>query len=154
MRELILLAEDSLHDVVEFKRALKSLGVHNSIHVVSDGYQAVDYIAGVGIYGDREQYPEPGILFLDLIMPRADGWFVLNWLTTKPEHADLLKIVITGLAQSNRLRDAYSLGAQSFLTKPLKPDELKCLLEYWPERWVLKEPGHGSHRNQSGIISA
>ncbi|HZV33109.1 MAG TPA: response regulator [Verrucomicrobiae bacterium] len=140
MPDLILLAEDSPFDAFHFKRVLKAVGVFNPVHVATDGYQAIAYIAGEGFYADRERFPEPGILFLDLIMPRADGWFVLNWLNTKRERFNLLTIVLTGIAQSNQLRDAYSLSAHSFMYKPLKPAELKGLINYWPDRWLLKEP--------------
>ncbi|HZV37007.1 MAG TPA: response regulator, partial [Verrucomicrobiae bacterium] len=76
MSKLILLAEDSFDDALVFKRALRKAGILNRVEVVRDGFQAIAYIAGEGFYADRERFPEPGILFLDLVMPRADGWFV------------------------------------------------------------------------------
>lgn len=140
MRNLILLAEDSPFDAFQFKSVLKAAGVFNPVQVATDGHQAIAYIAGEGSYADRERFPEPAILFLDLIMPRADGWFVLNWLNTKRERFNLLTVVLTGIAQSNRLRDAYSLGAHSFMYKPLKPAELQGVIDYWPDLWLLKAP--------------
>ncbi|HZV35428.1 MAG TPA: response regulator [Verrucomicrobiae bacterium] len=138
MSNLILLAEDSYDDALFFKRALKKAGVQNPVHVVSDGAQAIAYILGDGFYADRERFPEPSIVFLDLIMPRADGWVVLNWLSTQANKYNLFVIVMTGAGEISQMGDAYSMGAHSFVFKPIQAAEIKALIEYWPARWMLK----------------
>lgn len=143
MSNVILLADDSPDDVLIFKRTLRRVGIANPVHVVTDGFQAIAYMTGEGFYADRKRFPEAQILFLDLLMPRADGWFVLNWLSTQPPERRPLVIVLTGLGDLGRLHDAYSMGAHSFLFKPIQEVELRGLMEYWPERWELKSGRKG-----------
>jgi CheY-like chemotaxis protein len=152
MSNVILLAEDSPDDVLFFKRVMKAVGILNPISVVTDGYQAIAYIKGEGFYADRERFPEPAILFLDLLMPRADGWSVLNWLSTQPAGKGLLTIVISGISDYMRLNDAYAMGAHSFVFKPIQEEELRGLIEFWPDYWMLK-PSHSKKPGLSQLLS-
>ena len=72
-RRAILLVEDNEDDVFLMKRALKSAGITNPLQVVEDGQRAVDYLAGKGQFSDREKYPFPAIMFLDLKLPMKHG---------------------------------------------------------------------------------
>ncbi|HZV36809.1 MAG TPA: response regulator [Verrucomicrobiae bacterium] len=138
MDNVILLAEDSEADVLNFKRVLESVGLCNPVQVVRDGHEAIAYMKGEGQYADRERFPVPSILFLDLLLPRVDGWFVLNWLSTQRLPNKFLIIVITGLEELLRLQEAYSKGAHSFIVKPFQAEEVKGLIKYWPELWMHK----------------
>ncbi|HTG42920.1 MAG TPA: response regulator [Verrucomicrobiae bacterium] len=77
---LILIVEDTDEDAELLKIAIRKNGSPNPIHVVQDGREAIDYLCGAGKYSDRQTYPFPGVLFLDLKLPRLNGFDVLRWL--------------------------------------------------------------------------
>jgi CheY-like chemotaxis protein len=140
MTDPILLVEDSPDDVVFLKRALVETGVGNLLHVVVDGQQALDYLAGKNKYTDRATYPLPHLIFLDLKLPRVSGLEVLRWLRAQPEFSRMIVIVLTSSDHPADVKQAYALGANSYLTKPLKPAELtdlvKAVADYWLKRNV------------------
>jgi CheY-like chemotaxis protein len=114
----ILLVEDNEDDVFLMKRVLKRGCITNPLQVVSDGQQALDYFAGVGEYADRERFPLPSLVFLDLKLPYVDGFEVLSWLRQQPPLASIIVFVLTSSAELRDHQKAYSLGAKSYLTKP------------------------------------
>jgi CheY-like chemotaxis protein len=142
----ILIAEDSLQDLQMLLRAFESAGVQNPVKVVHDGFEAIQYLAGEGIYSDREQYPFPSILLLDLNMPKRDGFDVLNFLEQNALSKKLLKIVLTGLSDRRLIDKAYHMGANSFLHKPTRPEDLQNLVHFFKEYWLIfnKPPGSSS----------
>ena len=117
--ETILLAEDNEDHVVLIKRAFAKANLLNPLQVVTDGREAIAYLRGEGVYANREQYPFPALLLLDLKMPNCDGFDVLQWLREQ-KSIPMPRIVV--LTTSDRVFDmqrAYELGAHSFLTKPV-----------------------------------
>src|SRR2546421_2007732 len=80
----ILQVEDDPNDVFFFQRAMKKAGVPNPTHVVSDGQQAIDYLQGAGKFADREQFPLPSLVLLDLKLPYVMGLEVLRWIRQQP----------------------------------------------------------------------
>lgn len=139
MGNLILLADDSPDDVLFFKRVLEAICVSNPLHVVGDGQEAIAYLMGEGEYADRVRHPKPCILFLDLLMPGADGWVVMEWLAKHPQ-SNLLVFVLSNVGDYTRLHEAYSLGAHSFILKPVQAAELRALIQYWPGPWKIRTP--------------
>ena len=118
--ETILLAEDDPDHVLLVERAFVSVRLQNPVQVVADGVEAVAYLNGDGQYSDREAFPVPSLLLLDLKMPNKDGFEVLEWIRDHPAIGAVLRVVV--LTTSDRIYDvnrAYQLGAHSFLTKPL-----------------------------------
>lgn len=114
---IILLAEDTEDDVILIQRAFREARIRTPLIVVHDGEEAICYLAGLGRFGDRKQFPFPDLFLLDLKMPVRDGFEVLRWIRTKPE---LKKLPVIVLTQSDRIKDAnqaYQLGAYSFLVK-------------------------------------
>lgn len=143
MKNIILLAEDDPDDVFFFTCVLKASGVINPLIVLRDGAETVAYLIGEGRYGDREKYPLPAILVLDLKMPRVDGLGVLQRVQTQPELDGMLTIVLTHLEDTVALREAYSMGANTFLFKPLMKEELDSLIENFPDKWdISTRPSH------------
>ncbi len=133
-QSVYLLAEDSENDVFLMERAFKTSGIPNPLHVVTDGEQAIKYLAGEGKYANRKEFPLPGVVLLDLNMPRKNGFEVLEWIRAQPM---LKRIVVMILTTSNRSADAdraFDLGANFYLTKPGKFQELvkltQCLQEW------------------------
>src|SRR6266481_326981 len=135
--QIILLAEDDSNDVLLIQRAFQKAGLRNTLKTVRDGDQAISYLSGKGIYSDREQYPLPFLLLLDLKMPGTDGFEVLQWLRSEPELKRLLVVVLTSSNLQADVDRAYELGANSYLVKPVGFDEMLHLVKrfeiYWSE---------------------
>ena len=131
----VLIAEDGENDVELLRRSFRQAGLDVPMHVVPDGEACIAYLSGVEKYGNREEYPLPDLLLLDLKMPRTNGFEVLKWIKTQPSLAALRVVVLTS---SERIRDinlAYQLGANSFLTKPLNfidfTNTIQAMYNFW-----------------------
>ena len=120
----ILLAEDIEDDALVIKRVLKKAGIINPIIVVPDGEEAIQYLSGADVYADREKFPLPRVVLLDLKMPKVGGFEVLEWCKTQPQLCDILLIILTGQHEVGAMSRAYSLGADSFLTKPCNVEDI------------------------------
>src|ERR1041385_3660353 len=114
----ILLAEDNPDDVLLTQLALQKARLVNPLHVARDGEEAIAYLAGTGIYADREQYPLPILLLLDLNMPKVTGFEVLEWLREHSFEHHLSVAILTDSDSGPDMRRAYELGADSYLIKP------------------------------------
>jgi CheY-like chemotaxis protein len=114
----ILLVEDNEGDIFIFKRLAKKAELENLICIARDGEQAVEYLAGTGKYADRAEYPVPGLVVLDLKIPRKDGCEVLRWIRAQPATHELNVVVLTSSAEPRDLTCARELGALSYLIKP------------------------------------
>jgi CheY-like chemotaxis protein len=117
--DVILLAEDDEDHAFLAQRAFKHAGLLNPIFVVEDGEQVISYLRGEGKYANRDEFPLPSLLLLDLKMPNKNGFEVLEWLRTQPSLSALRVIVLTSSGATLDINRAYQLGANSFLTKPL-----------------------------------
>jgi len=131
----ILLVEDVEDDVFFMRRALRQANISNPLKVASDGQVAIDYLSGLGKYGDRSQYPMPSLVFLDLKMPHKNGFEVLEWIRQHRELDTLTVIVLTSSSEERDIQQTYRLGARSFLIKPPSPemlfDLMSALKNYW-----------------------
>jgi CheY-like chemotaxis protein len=132
---VILLAEDRDDDVVLITRAFRQAYVTNPLYVVRDGAEAIAYLSGEGRYNNREEFPLPDLLLLDLKMPRVDGFEVLNWIRQQPTLGALRVVVLTSSDELRDVNRAYRLGANSFMVKPLDFEDVvhmgQCLTKYW-----------------------
>jgi CheY-like chemotaxis protein len=135
--KFILLVEDEADDVLLIQRAFQKAGMQNLLKIVRDGEQAIDYLDGTGVYADREQYPMPFLVLLDLNMPRTDGFEVLQRVRGEAELKRLLIVVLTSSNQQRDVDRAYELGANSYLVKPVEFDEMVHMIQrfeaYWSE---------------------
>src|SRR4051794_7136001 len=114
-RPVILLVDDNPHDVVLIRLAFRKVGIIDTIHLVKDGAEAVRYIKGEANYADRNQFPAPTLVLLDLKMPQASGFDVLRWIRTQPELSRTVVVVMSGSKNDEDIDLAYSLGADSYL---------------------------------------
>ena len=133
---LILLAEDQEDDVLLIRRAFSRGKISNPLQVVRDGKEVVEYLKGEGRFSSRSEYPLPELLLLDLKMPRMNGFDVLRWIRRQPSLSRLRVLVLTA---SDAVRDvnlAYSLGANSFLVKPIEFENCVELGEIIREYWL------------------
>jgi DNA-binding response OmpR family regulator len=121
---VILLVEDDPNDVLFMCRALKKAQIRQSIRVASDGQQAIDYLEGSGIYGDRTRYPFPCLVLLDLKLPKKSGLEVLRWVRNHGEHKDVPVVMLTSSGQEEDRSEAMRQGIESYQVKPLSFDAL------------------------------
>jgi len=140
---VILLAEDREDDIVLITKAFSRAWIDNPMHVVRDGEEAINYLAGKGKYAIRSEYPLPTLLLLDLKMPRADGFDVLQWIRTQPSLSNLVVVVLTSSEDIRDVNRAYQLGANSFLIKPMDFENAKALAEMIRDYWLrANKPPH------------
>lgn len=132
----ILLVEDNEDDVFLMKRALKNAGIINPLVVVEDGQQAVDYLSGAGEFSDRDQYPLPTIVFLDLKLPIKMGLDVLAWIKGRPELENVVVVVLTSSNEPSDIKEAYRLGANSYVVKPPTASQLQDLAKAFKWYWL------------------
>ena len=142
--KLILLVEDWEADALLFMETLRRSGLGNPLVVLHDGDETIHYLAGDGQYADRERFPMPSVLLLDLNLPKTRGWEVLQWIRSRREFTDLFVVVLTGSFRGGDLHRAYQLGANSFLGKPCNEEDLRKLANSFPDHWLSSEACHGS----------
>jgi CheY-like chemotaxis protein len=132
---VILLAEDREDDIIMIQRAFSLAGIPNPVHVVRDGEQVLAYLKGEGTYANRDEYPLPDLLLLDLQMPRMDGFEVLRWIRDQLHLSTLRIVVLTSSTDMRDINVAYRLGASSFMVKPIDFQDLihlaKVLTQFW-----------------------
>ncbi len=118
LRHQILLVEDNRDDVLFMRRALKQSALGYAMQVVVDGQQAVDYLAGAGKFKNRDEYPMPSIIFLDLKLPFLSGFDVLAWIRRHPNLKDIPVVILTSSPEQRDQDRARQLAAQAYLIKP------------------------------------
>jgi CheY-like chemotaxis protein len=132
----VLVVEDNPTDVMLIRRAFIKANIGNPLQVVHDGDEAVQYLAGEGIFADRTGYPLPAVMLLDLKLPRRSGLEVLQWVRGRTALRRLPVVVLTSSNQSQDVNRAYDLGANSYLVKPVEFDELKDMLGKVNVYWI------------------
>jgi CheY-like chemotaxis protein len=131
----ILMAEDDDNDVFFLERAFKQAQITNPIQRVRDGEEAIAYLQGEGPYADRQKYPLPRFMLVDLKMPRKNGFEVIAWTRQQPGIKRLPIAVLTSSKEEPDINRAYDIGANTYLVKPVKFDDLletvKTLSMFW-----------------------
>ena len=116
---VILLVEDNPNDVELTIRALKKASIANTIVVARDGVEALDYLLLRGAWANRPAATAPQVVLLDLKLPRVDGLEVLRALRQDPRTRLLPVVVLTSSQEEQDLISSYSLGANSYMRKPV-----------------------------------
>jgi CheY-like chemotaxis protein len=132
----ILLVEDNKDDVFLMERALQAARIANPVMVVETGQEATDYLAGAGKFADRERYPLPAVVFLDLKLPFVYGHELLAWIRRQKQFESLIVIVLTSSNEASDLSRCYSLGANSYLVKPPTAEQLEALAKAFKWQWL------------------
>jgi len=131
----ILLVEDNEDDAYLMTRALRTAEIDSPVHVVTDGEQAVNYLKGSGRFADRAEFPLPGLVLLDLKLPRVSGFEVLEWIQKESSLPQLVVVVLSSSGETRDVNMAYRFGARSYLVKPPTAasfvDLAKGLKLYW-----------------------
>lgn len=100
------------------RRAMAKAGLEPPIHVAENGQDAVDYLSGAGRYADRQSFPVPLCIFLDLKLPFIQGFEVLTWVRAQPELKEVSVIILTASPEESDRRLAAELGAKGYLVNP------------------------------------
>jgi CheY-like chemotaxis protein len=134
-QNVLLHVEDDPNDAVLLQRAFRKANSPLTIQAVTDGDKAVAYLSGANEYADREKYPLPAVVLLDLKMPRKSGLEVLQWIRSEQKLRRLIVIVFTSSKHDEDVNKAYEIGANSYLVKPVGFDMLvdvaKIIQQYW-----------------------
>jgi CheY-like chemotaxis protein len=134
----ILVVEDNENDVTLVRRTLAKARIPHPLRFVGSGEEAIGYLAKAGTYTDRENYPLPVLVLLDLKLPGMDGFGVLRWIREQPSLTDVRVVVLTSSHSLRDIKTAYRLGANSFLVKPLEFQNVREILATL--QWQLTEP--------------
>ncbi|GAC1371283.1 MAG: response regulator [Ktedonobacteraceae bacterium] len=134
---VILMADDDEDDILLTKKALEKGKLLNPLHTVQDGEELLDYLLHRGKYANDTNAPRPGLILLDLNMPKKDGREALREIKSQDELKDIPIVVFTTSKAEEDIYRSYKLGVNSFITKPVTLDSLidvmQTLGKYWFE---------------------
>ena len=147
----ILLAEDNPDDAELMMSALGTAGITNRVYHVSNGQAAIDYFAGVGLYANRQEYPLPFLVLLDLKLPLVHGFDVLRWIRAQP-NVRAIVIVLSASARESDIATAHSLHANAYVVKPSSLRELNALLQAIKTFWI--EMNEWSSANVASVAAS
>ena len=143
---VILMADDDADDRLLTREAFDASQVANELRFVEDGVELLDYLYQRGKFTDREAHPRPGIILLDLNMPKKDGREALAEIRKDPRFNGIRVIVLTTSKAEEDIYRSYNLGAASYITKPVTfealVDVIRTLGRYWLE---IVELDNGIH---------
>jgi CheY-like chemotaxis protein len=135
MRSTLLLIEDEETDALLFQRALDSAGIELQCEVVTNGPDAIGYLAGDGRFTDRGRFPLPALVLLDLNLPGWSGCEVLRRI--RKDHGRALAVIILTASRERRdIMSAYELGANAYVVKPGTMTDLKLLVKDLCTFWL------------------
>jgi CheY-like chemotaxis protein len=134
----VLIAEDDENDRFLYDRALKKLGIER-FQCVEDGHEAINYLRGQGQFVDRERFPFPDWLLLDLKMPRVDGFQVLEWIKNNPSCKVVPTVIFSSSRQPIDVQHTYDLGVNAYFVKPLRMEEMVKTLALIENFWMVAE---------------
>ena len=144
----ILMADDDPDDRMLTKDAFEESRLRNRLEMVEDGEELMDYLHQRGKFAGDGAKPRPGLILLDLNMPRKDGREALKEIKTCPELRRIPVIVLTTSKAEEDILRTYDLGVNSFITKPVTfeamVDVLKTIGKYWFEMVELPSEGDDS----------
>lgn len=131
----VLHVDDDAGDSLLLRQACRKAEVSFQLQSVSDGETAIAYLRGADVYADRERYPLPVLVLLDLKMPRMNGFDVLAWIRSQNQFKTLPVVIFTASNQEEDIQRAYLAHANSYLVKPVGihtlTEMVKMIDTYW-----------------------
>jgi two-component system response regulator len=154
MPKVILHVEDEENDVFLLQHAMTKAGYSVPIQVATDGQRAIDYLSGTGDFANRDKFPWPSLVLLDLKLPHVPGLEVLKWI--RQEAALLIPVVILSSSENEEdITVAYELGANAYLVKPSDMSQLPEIAKTIKDFWLTQNRPHpkpaGANRSARSI---
>jgi len=125
MKQPVLVIEDNRDDIFLMERAVGKSGVAWELRILTDGQQALDYFSGAGEFSNREKFPLPAIIFLDLKLPYVTGFEVMAVLRNDPVLRKIPVVILTSSPEERDQYQAMNLGAKAYMTKPPSEERLR-----------------------------
>jgi len=132
----MLLVEDRDEDVQILQLACRRAKIGLPLRVARNGAEAIEYLKGEGRFANRQQYPFPTLMLLDISMPGVNGFEVLEWLRLQPGLRRLVVIIFTSSNLPEDINRAFELGANSYVVKPPELEELEKMVRYLEGYWL------------------
>jgi two-component system response regulator len=133
---IILMADDDADDRMLTRDALEESRVLNELRFVEDGEELMEYLTRKGKYANPDDSPRPGLILLDLNMPKKDGREALKEIKSDPNLRRIPVVIMTTSKAEEDIFRSYDFGASSFITKPVTFDRLVELMRTLGEYWV------------------
>lgn len=144
--QVVLSVDDNDVDGALLERAFKRTSIPARLYRVSEGPQAMAYLSGDGIYRDRAAYPFPDLILLDLAMPKMSGIDVLKWIREQPGSTNTKILIFTSSEKPEDEQAANRIGADGYLLKPTRFDDLKKLVKGVYDQWLTEKPAKKAGR--------
>ncbi len=134
-KTVLLMADDDEDDCLLMKEAVREVFRKNNFFCLPNGQELMDYLLRRGIYTDKEQFPPPDIILLDLNMPGKNGFDTLKEIKEHPQLRAIPVLIFSTARDQAQIELCYKLGANSYITKPMSFDQLlktvQCVSDYW-----------------------
>jgi CheY-like chemotaxis protein len=133
----VLLVEDDADDVLRIKKAFADAELVYPLTTVNSCKDAVAYFSGDGVYANRDSFPLPFLVLLNLKLAREEGFAVLRWLYERPGLRKKFPVVVWSAGDpAQDIQLAYELGAQSCLVKPIDHQQLRTVVQRVKDYWI------------------
>ena len=132
----LLQVDDESNDLLLFRSAVEMARLDWRVFSAAHGAEAISYLRGDPPFSDRERYPIPAMILLDLKMPFKNGFEVLQWIRQQPSLRPIPVLIFTSSNHQEDVRTAYECGANSYLVKPVSFEQLIDLLKAIDGYWV------------------
>ena len=136
-QKTILLVEDNPDDIALTLRALKKNNIQNRVDVVTDGAEAIDYFNNILKKGENDIDGLPTVVLLDLKLPKVDGYEVLKFIRSNEKIKFLPVVVLTSSKEEQDLLNSYTLGANSYIRKPVDFNQFMEAVQNLGLYWLL-----------------
>ena len=133
----IIIVEDDPNDAELITRALRKHNLANKLVLLKDGADALDFLFGKGSFADKYDDGYPKVILLDLKLPKVNGIEVLRKLKSDERTKKIPVVILTSSREDRDLKDAYDLGVNSYVTKPIKFDEFAKVVSDLGMYWML-----------------
>lgn len=133
---IILIADDDPDDRLMIKEALTEKRLANPLHFVEDGEELMDYLNHRGKYSTQKNQQLPGLILLDLNMPKKDGREALSEIKADPALRQIPVVVLTTSKMEEDILRTYNMGVNSFITKPVSFDALVDIMQTITKYWL------------------
>ena len=137
MAKVVLYVEDEENDAFLFQHAMAKAGHLGPIHVATDGQKAIDYLEGAGKFANRDEFPLPYLVLLDLKLLHVPGLEVLKWIR-QGGPLSIPVVILTSSENENDIAAAYELGANAYLVKPSDIRQLAEIAKAIKDFWLIQ----------------